>query len=92
MSMKNTKVLDSKAFQNLPELSFLLCKWTIWQPCLPPLKRPTLFCTHRLSECTDHRCARVGPGDQIGLILTFSIFLPWTILFKSGLYFAPKRL
>jgi hypothetical protein len=36
MSIKYTKIFHSEAFQNIPQLGFLVRKYTIWQPCLHP--------------------------------------------------------
>jgi hypothetical protein len=34
MAVKYTKIFYPQAFQNLPKLTFLVWKYTIWQPCL----------------------------------------------------------
>jgi hypothetical protein len=33
MDIKYTKIFLCKILQNLPKFGFLVCKYTIWQPC-----------------------------------------------------------
>jgi hypothetical protein len=34
MTVTHTKIFHYKALKNLPKLVFLVCKYTIWQPCI----------------------------------------------------------
>jgi hypothetical protein len=51
--MKCTKNFHPEAFQNIPKLVFLVWKYTIWQPWVPPSTILVALKSHRWVQCYD---------------------------------------